>query len=394
MSRRARIPGTVWALGAVSFFMDTSSELVHALLPLFMSAGLGASMALIGSIEGTAEAIAQFAKFFAGTMSDASGRRKPWIVFGYGLAALTKPLFPLAGSVFTVALARFLDRVGKGIRGAPRDALVADVTPEEIRGAAFGLRQGMDTIGAILGPLAAVALLVHYENDLRAAMWWAVVPAILAVVTLVVLVREPEHHTRASKTPYRFREAGALPGAFWIIATAGAALTLARFSEAFLILRGSSLGLPVAAAPVILVLMNIAYALSSYPAGAASDRLGRRNLLGVGIICLIGADVALASANGRIGLGLGVMLWGLHMGLTQGLLSAMVADSAPARLRGTAFGVFYAVSGVALLLGSAAAGLIWDRFGAPIPFVVGAGIAFIALALLPWVRSGPRGAFM
>ena len=388
MPPQARIPGTVWALGAVSFFMDASSELVHALLPLFLSVNLGASMAMIGAIEGAAEAVAQFAKFFSGALSDRSGKRKPWILAGYGLAALTKPLFPLAGSVATVAAARLLDRLGKGIRGAPRDALVADVTPPEIRGAAFGLRQGLDTVGAVLGPLLAAGLLLLYANDLRAAMWWAVVPAAFAVATLVLFVREPAQHASEQRPRYRFRDAGSLPPAFWIVTAAGTLLTLARFSEAFLILRGTSLGLSLAAAPMILVLMSVVYAAASYPAGALSDRVGRRLLLGLGILALIAADIALAFAVDPRALWLGIALWGLHMGLTQGLLAALVADTAPAHLRGTGFGVFYAASGVALLIGSAFAGLLWDRFGAASPFVVGAGLALFALALLPLVHSG------
>ncbi len=290
----------------------------------------------------------------------------------------------------TVAAARFLDRIGKGIRGAPRDALIADVTPKEILGAAFGLRQGLDTVGAIFGPLLATGLLLLYANDLRAAMWWAVVPAALAVATLVIFVREPQSHAVQEKPRYRFTDAGALPLAFWSVTAAGTLLTLARFSEAFLILRGTSLGLSLAAAPMILVLMSMVYAASSYPAGALSDRLGRRLLLGLGILSLIAADLVLASASATPALWLGIALWGLHMGLTQGLLAAMVADTAPAHLRGTGFGVFYAASGVALLIGSALAGILWDRYGAGAPFIVGVGFALFALALLPLVHSGRR----
>jgi MFS family permease len=382
-----RLPGTVWALGTVSLFMDASSELVHSVLPLFLSVTLGASIAAIGVIEGIAEAIAQFAKLASGTLSDAT-RRKPWIVAGYGLAALTKPLFPLANAIAPVAVARFTDRLGKGIRGAPRDALLADVTAPDQRGAAFGLRQTLDTVGAILGPLAAAGLLLLYTDDIRAVLWWAVLPAIASVLVLVVFVREPETHRAVAKPKPSFRNASALPAAFWWITALASLLTVARFSEAFLLLRGTSLGMDLSAAPVILAGMSLVYALSSYPAGAASDRLGRSSLLALGIVALAASHAALALAANTLVLALGVGLWGLHMGLTQGLLAAMVADVAPLPLRGTAFGVFYALTGVALLIGSAAAGLVWELAGAPAPFVAGAGLALITLLLMAPVRSG------
>jgi MFS family permease len=387
--QKSRLPRTVWALGLVSLFMDASSELIHGLLPVFMSVTLGASMSVIGDIEGVAEAIAQFGKLISGTLSDRFRTRKPWLVLGYGLSALTKPLFPLAGAIATVAAARFLDRIGKGFRDAPRDALLADVTPREVRGAAYGLRQGLDTVGAIVGPLAASGLIILYADNIRAALWWSLLPAALCVLTLVTFVREPEKRTPKDGEPRpSLRNAAALPFTFWIVTAMSGLLTLARFSDAFLILRGTSLGVPLAGAPIILVLMNIVYALSSYPAGAASDHAGRKALLAAGAFALIAADTALALAHGEVELGIGVAFWGLHMGLTQGLLSAMVADSAPPSLRGTAFGVFYAVSGLALLLASAVAGALWDALGAPIPFAAGAALAALSLLLLPFV--GPR----
>lgn len=390
-TEHSRLPATVWTLGLVSLFMDASSELIHGLLPIFMSVTLGASMNVIGGIEGIAEALAQFGKLVSGALSDRSGTRKPWLILGYGLSALTKPLFPLAGAIAPVAAARFLDRIGKGIRGAPRDALLADVTAPEVRGAAYGLRQGLDTVGAILGPLAAAGLLLLYTDNIRAALWWSLLPAALCVVTLVVFVREPERRVRSASEPKpTLRNAAALPMAFWIVTAMGGLLTLARFSEAFLILRGTSLGVPLAGAPLVLVLMNAVYALSSYPAGKASDRAGRKVLLAAGAFMLIAADIALAAADGIAGLATGVVLWGLHMGLTQGLLSAMVADSAPPSLRGTAFGVFYAVSGVALLLASAIAGALWDAYGAPVPFAAGAALAAVSVMLLPYVGKRRR----
>jgi MFS family permease len=388
----ARLPPTIWALGTVSLFMDASSELVHSVLPLFLSLSLGASMAIIGLIEGSAEAIAQIAKLVSGVLSDRSMQRKPWIAAGYGLAALTKPLFPLAMGIAPVAAARFLDRVGKGIRGAPRDALVADVTAPELRGAAFGLRQAMDTVGAIIGPASAAVLLLIYADNVRAVLWWAVLPAALSFATLIIWVREPARPAARSGLRPSLRAAGSLPGRFWLITGIACLMTGARFSEAFLILRGGSAGLTLAAAPLVLVLMNLVYALSSYPAGAASDRLGRRGLLAAGIVALLLADLVLAFADTRLMLGVGVALWGLHMGLTQGLLSAMVADAAPVTLRGSAFGVFYAATGIALLAGSATAGLLWDSFGPTVPFLTAAIISGITLLLLPLAHSGREGA--
>jgi MFS family permease len=357
-----------------------------------MAATLGASMDVIGLIEGVAEAIAQFGKLVSGGLSDRLGTRKPWLIAGYGLSALTKPLFPVATAIAPVAAARFLDRIGKGVREAPRDALLADITPKTMRGAAYGLRQALDTAGAVCGPLAAAGLLVVYSGDIRSALWWAFLPAVLCVLTIVVFLREPEKRAGANARPHpSFRRLGALPRAFWIATLVAATLTLARFSDAFLILRGTSLAIPLAAAPMILVLMNIVYAAGAYPAGALSDRIGRRGLLVAGAIALAGADLALAWADGWAGLGLGIALWGLHMGLTQGLLAALVADAAPADLRGTAFGVFYAASGAASLAASAAAGALWDAFGAATPFFAGAGLALFALAMLPAVRADGYG---
>jgi len=380
------LPATVWTLGLVSLLMDTSSELVHSVLPLFLTVSLGASMAVIGGIEGAAEAIAQFGKLFSGFLSDRSARRKPWILFGYGLAAVSKPLFPLAGSVAMVAAARFIDRIGKGIRGAPRDALLADVTPPALRGAAFGLRQALDTVGAVIGPLTAAALLYLYVDDIRSVLWWAVLPAILCVLAIVVLLREPEAPADGMVKPrLSLREAGQLPASFWLTVAAASVLTLARFSEAFLILRATSLGLKLAYAPMVMVLMNVVYTLSSYPAGALSDRIGRKGLLIAGTATLIAADAALAMGS-FTALAVGVALWGLHMGMTQGLLSAMVADAAPATHRGSAFGAYNAVTGVAVLIASTLAGLLWDAFGASATFIAGAAISAVALVLIATQR--------
>lgn len=375
------IPRGVWALGFVSLSMDTSSELVHSLLPVFLVAVLGASMTSVGLIEGVAEATALITKIFSGTLSDYLGRRKTLTVLGYGLAAVTKPLFPLAGSVGMVLTARFVDRIGKGIRGAPRDALVADLSPPHLRGASFGLRQSLDTVGAIAGPVVAIVAMALLANDMRAVFWIAVIPALMSIVILLAFVNEPDRRTDAglARVPLRLANIKTLGPAYWAVVAVGAVLTLARFSEAFLVLRASGTGLAITFVPLVLVVMNIAYAASAYPAGVWSDRAGRRVVLLTGVAVLVLADVILATASGIWSVMFGIALWGLHMGLTQGLLATMVTDAAPAALRGTAFGAFNLVSGIAMLAASVLAGLLWDRFGPSGTFATGAILSLISL---------------
>ncbi len=379
---RIALPAGVWALGLVSLCMDASSELVHALLPLYVTGTLGASAAMLGLLEGIAEATAAIVKVFSGVLSDWAGRRKPLVVLGYALAALTKPAFPLAQALPLVFAARFVDRIGKGIRGAPRDALLAEITSPAQRGAAFGLRQSLDSIGAFIGPLLAIALMFAFADDVRLALWAAVVPALLAVLVLVVGVREPAPAAAPRARRLHWREAREFAGLYWAVVAAGAVFTLARFSEAFLILHGANAGLSPALAPLVMVVMAASYALSAYPAGLWADRGRPRGILVVGLLVLMGADVLLAVAREPVAVMLGTALWGLHMGLTQGLLAKLVADAAPARLLGTAYGVFNLVSGVALLGASVIAGLLWERFGAPATFAAGAGFAALAAAMI------------
>ena len=387
MTRAAPIPRGVWILGFVSLLMDVSSEMIHSLLPLYLTVGLGASALAVGIIEGVAEATALIVKVFSGTLSDRWRSRKWLAATGYGLAAFTKPFFALATGPWLVFGARFADRIGKGIRGAPRDALVADLTPPEIRGAAFGLRQSLDTIGAFTGPLLAMVLMLAWNDDFRAVFWVAVIPAILSFVLIATVVREPRRAAPSAGAPPPALDAAtfrALGRAFWGVAAAGAALTLARFSEAFLILRAAGVGLEVAYAPLVLVAMNVVYSAGAYPAGRLADRMPARTLLGAGIAALIAADVALALAASLALVALGVVLWGVHMALTQGLLSAMVARTAPAHLRGTAFGVFNLVSGIAMLAASAAAGALWQFVGPAATFWAGGALAAASLAIVRW----------
>ena len=377
------MPRTVWALGLVSLFMDLSSEIVHGLLPLFLTVTLGASVATVGMIDGIAEATASISKVFSGWLSDRIGRRKPLILLGYSLAALSKPLFPLAGSAAAVLAARFADRIGKGIRGAPRDALIADVTPPEIRGRAFGLRQAMDTAGGFAGPLLAIALMALFANDIRAVFWVAAALAWLCVVCVLVGVEEaPRSSGEVRPPPIRLSDMRAFDRGFWAVTGIGIVFTLARFSEAFLILRAAAAGLPLALAPLVLVAMSLVYGLGAYPAGALADRRPARVLLAWGLVALIGADALLAWGRGLPVIFAGIGLWGAHMALTQGLLGKLVADAAPARLRGSAFGLFNLATGLAMLFASLLAGLLWDAVGPSATFLAGGSFAALALLLI------------
>ncbi|MEC5218615.1 MFS family permease [Actimicrobium sp. GrIS 1.19] len=375
------IPAGIWVLGCVSMLMDISSEMIHSLLPLFMVTKLGASAFAVGLIEGAAESTALIVKVFSGALSDYLGRRKGLAVFGYALGALTKPLFALAPGLGLVLTARLLDRVGKGVRGAPRDALVADIAPPHLRGAAFGLRQSLDTVGAGLGPLLAVGLMLLWANDFQAVFWVAVIPGLMAVALLLVGVREPDTHADAKRiNPISRQNLRRLGASYWWVVIIGAVFTLARFSEAFLVLRAHDGGVPVALVPLVMVAMNVIYAACAYPFGKLSDRMSHRTLLAIGLVVLITADLVLASGDHWTTVLAGVALWGVHLGITQGLLATMVADTAPAELRGTAYGLFNLMSGLALLLASGIAGLVWDRFGASWTFYAGA--MFCALTLV------------
>lgn len=382
-STLGRIPRSIWALGFVSLLMDISSEMIHGLLPVFLVGTLGASAFMVGLIEGAGESTALIVKVFSGALSDYWGKRKPLAIFGYSLGAISKPLFALAPTAGFVLVARLTDRVGKGIRGAPRDALVADIAPPEIRGAAFGLRQSLDTVGAFLGPLLGIGLMLLWANDFRAVFWVAIIPGALAVALLFFGVQEPDVAHRVRRiNPVARENLRRLPIAYWWVVGIGAAFTLARFSEAFLILRAVQGGLLVAYAPLVLVGMNIVYSLSAYPFGKLSDRMSHDKLLALGLVALIGADLALAWSSHWAWVWCGISLWGLHMGLTQGLLARMVADGAPAELRGTAYGLFNLMSGIALLIASALAGLLWDQFGAAQTFVTGAVFSAMALTAI------------
>lgn len=383
-----KIPRGIWMLGFVSMFMDISSEMIHGVLPLFVMGTLGVSATLLGTMEGIAEATAQIGKLFSGVLSDRWRNRKNLALFGYGLAAVVKPLFPLATSFSAVFIARFADRVGKGIRGAPRDAMVADMASVDTRGAAFGLRQSLDTVGAFIGPLIAVALIGLWAFDLRTVLWVACGPALVAVLILAFGIQEPERaNDNARKAGFNLSTAKSLGQSFWIVALLGAAVMLARFSEAFLVLRASDAKMTMALVPLVMVVMSAVYSMSSYPAGVLSDRWGRKGLFAAGLGCLIVADLVLAWAPSPFYVMVGVAMWGLHMGLTQGILSTLVADSSPPDLRGTAFGVFALMSGIATLVASVTAGVVWDKMGQAPVFYIGAVFALLALLMVPLLQA-------
>lgn len=396
IGRLRELPSGVWALGLVSLFMDISSEMIHALLPVFLVAVLGSSATLVGVIEGLGEALALVTRLFSGMLSDRLRRRRPLVLAGYLLGTLSKPLFALAGSAAMVLGARSLDRLGKGIRGAPRDALIADLVAPGMRGAAFGLRQSLDSFGAVLGPLLALGLMALTRDDYRAVFWFAFLPGIAAVLLIVFLVREPPPlpagAARAPGSIWRLRDAAQLGRAYWGVLALGMVFTLARFSEAFILLRADQLGMAPTFVPLMLVILSLTYALGAYPAGLLSDRIGRARLLLPGVLVLVAADLVLATAGDPWTVGIGAALWGIHMALTQGVFAALVVDTCPAHLRGTAFGLFGLASGLAILCASILAGLLWDRIGAPSTFLAGAAFALSAGigGLMLWRMRGGR----
>jgi len=386
----SKLPRNVWILGFVSLLMDLSSEIYHALLPAFITVTLALPVVALGAIDGIAEATASFAKLASGRLSDRSGRRKPWVLMGYGLAALSKPLFPIAQGALEIMGARFADRVGKGIRGAPRDAIIADETPPEMRGRAFGLRQALDTVGALIAPVAAVGLMIAFAEDIRAVFWIAAIPAALSFLLALIAVKEPVTRWTSSKVQPFFRGFRDLDKPVRRLLAVAFLFSLARFSEGFLILRAIDVGVSATLSPLALVVFNLGFLALAYPAGSLSDRMSPRRILMAGMGLLVAANFILAQDYGLAGLIVGILLWGAHMALTQGIFARMIADVAPEHLVATSFGAFYFVSGIGTLLASLAAGLIWDRDGAEMTFLAGAGAAAVAMAMLSLLATRPN----
>lgn len=380
---KSKIPKTIWAIGFVSMFMDLSSELIHAVLPLFMVSALGASMVWVGFIEGISEAISMIIKIFSGAISDFIGKRKILTVIGYGLSTITKPLFPLADNINTVLFARFTDRIGKGIRGAPRDALVGDIAPEDIRGECFGLRQSLDTFGAMLAPLIAIILMIILSNDMRAVMWFATIPAVICIVILIFGVKEPEKNSKPNNNKYaiKFSSLKNFDKSFWIIVTAACFVTMARFSDAFLLLKANDIGMKSTYIPFVLVIMNLVYVASAYPLGILSDKISREKLFSLSIIILIIANIILAFSGSVLSIVIGTAVWGLHMGASQGLMATIITDKSPENLRGTAYGIYNFICGVGMFISSILGGFLWDNFGAIYTFIFGAILALLSLGV-------------
>ena len=385
---RERIPRTVWALGAVSLFMDISSEMIHAVLPLFMSAGLGASAFAIGLTEGAAEGVALLVKVFSGMISDRFGHTKLLVLLGYGLAVCTKPFFALANSVEQVFFCRFADRIGKGLRGAPRDALIASVTPKPILGAAFGLRQSLDSAGAFVGPALATLLLACFSESYRFIFWCALIPGLICLALIVFEVKAPEAPVKKRVNPLTKAAMKLLPKGFWALIAMSALFSLARFSNAFIVLRAADCGIAVALVPLVMVAMNAVFAFSSYPFGKLADRMKPTELLIAGVALLAASDAVLGLATGPWAILAGVALWGLHLGATQGIFSMLIAHLAPAELRGTAFGLYNLVSGGALLITGALAGLLSDAWGFGAPFFAGLVFSALTLVALLFLKRG------
>ena len=382
MALRPNLPRTVWILGIVSLLMDLSSEVYHALLPAFLTVTLGLPVVAMGAIDGIAEGTANIAKLVSGRLSDKQQRRKPWILLGYGMAALSKPLFPLAQGALPVLGARFIDRIGKGIRGAPRDAMIADETPAELRGAAYGLRQALDTVGGTIAPLAAIGLMLMFADDIRAVFWIAAIPAFLSFLFAWTMLREPARHLAVGDGQASWGGWRTLDKQVRRLIGVGFLFGLARFSESFLILKALDAGLAPAWSPLALAAFSLAYLVLAYPAGALSDRMEPRSVLLGGIAVLIAADLLLAQASALWAVFAGIALWGAHMALTQGIFARMIADAAPESQRATSFGAFFFSSGVAALLASIGAGLLWDRGGPAETFTIAAGIGALAGTML------------
>lgn len=383
-SNKKKIPRTVWVLGFASLLTDVSSEMIHSVLPLFLATSLGASATIIGLIDGVGEAVAAFLKLFSGALSDRIRKRKPLILTGYGLSAAVKPLFALAGNPIAVLAARCLDRVGKGIRGAPRDALIADVTDADSRGAAYGLRQSLDSVGAVVGPLIALAAMTATANDFRFVFWIALVPAIATVILLATGVSEPPSNlepTSKKVNPLRMEAIKSLGPGFWFVFFVCLLFTLGNSSDAFILLKAKAIGVAPNMVPLCLVVLNVTYTLSAYPAGIVSDRLGRRGMLMCSFALYAIVYLCLGFTTEQWQLWSLLAIYGFYLGLSQGTFLALVADRVPQELRGTAFGLFSLSIGVGLLPASLIAGFLWDNISPQATFLAGAGFALVSLLI-------------
>jgi MFS family permease len=388
-SERGGLGRNVYALALVSFFTDVSSEMIYPLLPVFLTSVLGASAGFIGAIEGAAESVAALLKLASGWWSDRVKRRKGFVVFGYALASVVRPLVAIAQSATQVLAIRVTDRVGKGVRNSPRDALIADSVPPTMRGRAFGVRSAADNAGALLGPLIAFALLTWFGLSLRSVFWWSAVPAGLAIVVAIVGVRDVAKREGQSSKKSELRSG--MGGRFWAFLAIVFVFTLGNSTDAFLLLRARDLGVPIAMAPILWAVLNAVKSVSNIPGGALSDRIGRRPLLIAGwavyaLVYYLFARATHAWQAWALFAG-----YGIFFGLTEGAELALVADVAPHDRRGAAFGWYYLAIGIGALPASLIFGAVWDRFGAGRAFDLGAGLALAAsMALLLIAAPGQQ----
>lgn len=384
-----KLDRNVWAAGLVSLLTDISSEMIVPVLPLFLTGVLGASAQVVGLIEGVAEFTASLVKSVSGWLSDRAGRRKPLMVLGYGVSNVVKPFLGLTGSWGQVLAIRFADRFSKGVRGAPRDALIADSTPTHLRGRAFGLHRGLDTVGAAIGPLTAALVLNLYAGNLRAVFWWTAVPGVLAVLLLVGFVRDTGRRAAgaAPTAPSPVMRGWSLslqplvPRLRWFVVVS-TVFAIGNSADAFLVLRAQGLGLSVALVPIAYFLFNASYAVLSYPAGALSDKIGRRPVLLGGFIAFALIYAGFGAARHSWQVWILFLFYGIYYAGTEGIQKAYMTDHVGAEQRGTAVGILNAWTGLAALPASLIAGVMWDRFGQPATFYVSAAIAVLATLLL------------
>jgi len=384
----SRLSPNIALLGLVSLLTATSSAMVYGLLPVFLVKVLGASIGIVGVMEGLAEASNSAMRLLSGITSDWIGRRKPVVAFGYLLSAANKLVFPMAESVSIVFVARLVDRFGKGVRDAPRDALISDLTPSHIRGSGFGLRTALYTMGFVLGPLAAIGLMVASGDNFRLVFAIAVAPAFAAVgILLFAIGEDPAQSSREARFRIRLSHLSRLPAAFWWSISVASLLSLARYSPAFLVLKASDVGIDPAFVPLILVFTHTVFSAAAYPFGALADRVDHRLQLALAVAVLLAADLVLAAGGTMVTAFLGASLWGLQMGVSEGLLSASVANAAPDDLRGTAFGIYQLAFGLAAFGASGTAGALWSIGGPPLAFGVS---ACVAAGVVPVLAFRPK----
>ncbi len=382
------IPKTVWAVGFVTLLMNVSTIIIFSLSPLYLTSVLGISMISLGILEGAVEASSWFTRIFAGVFSDYFHRRKPFLFAAYSLAASSRLIFPLVPSAGWIFFARFVDRVSNGIQATPREALIGDVAPIDLKGACYGLRQTLGMFGSFAGAFMLM-FLMHWSNaNFELAFWAAVIPPFFALLILAKFVRDPialKIKNKPARKIFHLPHISDLTFNYWRVVIIASIFMLSNYSGAFMILQATNAGLSTCEVPLVMVIQNIMAFASAFPAGWLSDRIGRRILLGVGFSITVGANLLLACTTTKLCVLGGVALWGLQLGINQSLLVAKVADTAPEELRGTAFGLYYFSIGVALFISNYVAGWLSTKYGSEMIFYVSAGVAAFAVACVTFI---------